>query len=65
MVLTMINISEDRLRWLVRERKHLTLDGAVEIAKAAPDLLREMEMRAKPCPYCECGICEQKRKRAP
>lgn len=38
-----INISEDRLRWLVREGKHLTLDGAVEIAKASPDLLREIE----------------------
>lgn len=39
----MINITEDRLRWLVRERKYLTLDGAVEIAKAAPDLLAEIE----------------------
>lgn len=33
----------DRLRWLVRENKHLTLEGAVEIAKAAPALLHEME----------------------
>jgi hypothetical protein len=33
----------DRLRWLVREGKHLTIDGAVEIAKAAPDLLFQME----------------------
>ncbi len=33
----------DRLRRLVKEGRHLTLDGAVEIAKAAPELLREME----------------------
>lgn len=39
----MINISVDRLRWLVREHKHLTLDGASEIAKAAPDMLAEIE----------------------
>lgn len=39
----LINITEDRLRWLVLEQKHLTLDGAVEIAKAAPDLLAEIE----------------------
>lgn len=32
----------DRLRWLVREKKHLTLDGAVEIAKAAPSLLEQL-----------------------
>lgn len=39
----MINITEDRLRWLVQERKHMTLYGAVEIAKGAPDLLKEIE----------------------
>lgn len=39
----MINITMARLRWLVRERKYLTLDGAAEIARAAPDLLAEIE----------------------
>lgn len=33
----------DRLRWLVQEGKHLTLEGAAEIAKAAPSILYEWE----------------------
>lgn len=32
----------DRLRFLVRANLHLTLHGAVEIAKAAPDLLEQL-----------------------
>lgn len=39
----MTNMSVDRLRWLVHYKKHLTLAGAVEIAKAAPDLLALIE----------------------
>ena len=33
----------DRLRWLVNERKHLTIDGAAEIAKAADAILADIE----------------------
>ncbi len=35
---------EDRLRWLIEERKTATLAGAVEITKGAPDILRRMEI---------------------
>lgn len=37
----------DRLRWLVKNNKYLTIDGAAEIAKAAPSILRALEAGIK------------------
>ncbi len=39
-------MDEDRLRWLVIEHKHMTLEGASEIAKNAPALLRLIEQQS-------------------
>jgi hypothetical protein len=33
----------DRLRWLVENKRHYAIDGAGEIARAAPELLAEIE----------------------
>jgi hypothetical protein len=38
----------DRLRWLINHGEHVSLDGAAEIAKAAPELLAELERLGAP-----------------
>lgn len=39
----------DRLRWLIHHGKHLTLDGAAEIARAAPAILAEIDRLTRAC----------------